>query len=94
MQALVNGEPWTLTGDLAGRVVCADGAESLAVDDRIVKALHEEQTRRTANRALIERMRERDPALAKDPRSLRWADESRRCRNRCPSAANGWRCGG
>ncbi|TCT21964.1 DUF1156 domain-containing protein [Thiobaca trueperi] len=76
MQALVNGAPWTLTGDLSGRVVCADESEALAVDDRILKALREEQVRRTTNRALIERIRERDPALAKDPLLACWADES------------------
>jgi putative DNA methylase len=78
MQALVNGEPWTLTGDSAGRVVRdRGGMESLVVDDRIVKALHEEQTFRAQNRALIERMRTKiRPLLAKDPVLLRWAEES------------------
>jgi len=78
VQALVNVEPWTLTGDLPGRVERdAGGAESLEVDDKVLNALRDEQTRRAENRGLIVRMRNKDPSLAKDPVLLRWAKESK-----------------
>lgn len=77
MQALVNGASWTLTGDLPGRVrMDADGTESLAVDGKILKALRDEQIRRTENGTLIARMHEADPALAKDPVLIRWTEDS------------------
>jgi adenine-specific DNA methylase len=78
IQALVNGEPWTLTGDLPARVECdAGGAESLEVGDKVLNALRDEQTRRAENRGLIARIRTTDPSLAKDPVLLRWAEESK-----------------
>ena len=78
IQAVVDGEPWTLTGDLPGRVERdAGGCESLAVDDKVLNTLRDEQARRGENRPLIARMRDKDPSLAKDPVLLRWAQESR-----------------
>jgi adenine-specific DNA methylase len=53
-QALVHGEPWTLTGDLIARVERdASGAEGLPVDDRVLRALQKEDKRRGQNRELI-----------------------------------------
>mgnify|MGYP006271991433 CR=1 FL=1 len=77
VQALVQGAPWTLTGDLPGRIERdADGAEVLPVDDKLLRELRKEQGRRADNRALIAELRQRDPKLAQDPVLLRWAEES------------------
>jgi putative DNA methylase len=71
VQALVNGEPWTLTGDLMDKVERdAGGAESLEVDNKVRKALQAEQDRRAENRQLIAEMKAKDPVLQ------RWAVES------------------
>jgi putative DNA methylase len=78
VQALVNDEPWILTGDLLGRVERdAGGGESLEVDAKVVKALRDEQDRRAENRQLIAEMKAKDPSLAKDLVLQRWAAESR-----------------
>jgi adenine-specific DNA methylase len=78
IHALVNGEPWTLISDLPGRVERdAGGSESLEVDGKILNAMRKEQAQRGENRALIARMRDKDPSLAKNPVLLRWAEESR-----------------
>lgn len=77
VQALVHGEPWTLTGDLLARVECdATGSEVLPVDERILRALEKEDERRAHNRQLIANLREKDPALAADPVLRRWEHES------------------
>ncbi len=77
VQAMVGGEPWTLTGDLPGRIRRDEtGAEVLPVDDKILRALRKEQARRAENRALIADMRRREPKLGRDPVLLRWAAES------------------
>jgi hypothetical protein len=73
VQALVHGEPWTLTGDLIERVERdASGAEVLPVDERILRALHKEDDRRAQNRQLIAQLLEKDPTLAADPVLMRW----------------------
>ena len=77
VQALVHGEPWTLTGDLSERVEHdASGAEVLPVDERILRALHREQERRAQNRQLIAQLLEQDSTLAADPVLMRWDQES------------------
>jgi putative DNA methylase len=42
-QALVNGEPWTLTGKLLERIEERDGREVLPVDKVVLRALEKEQ---------------------------------------------------
>ncbi len=77
VQALVAGEPWTLTGDLPARVQQhEDGREWLAVDAVVLRRLAEEQARRSENRALIQKIKARDPVLAHDPVLQRWEAES------------------
>ncbi|MBV5274343.1 MAG: DUF1156 domain-containing protein [Lamprocystis purpurea] len=77
VQALVNGEPWTLTGDLPGRVANdGGGGESLAVDVKVLDALRDEQARRSENRGMIVRICAYDPSLKKDAVLVRWVEES------------------
>jgi len=77
VQAVLNGEPWTLTGDLLDKVERdAGGTESLEVDGKVKRALQAEQDRRAENRRLIAEMKAKDPSLAKDPVLQRWAAES------------------
>ena len=77
VQALVHGEAWTLTGDLLERVERdGSGAEVLAVDKRILRALQKEDERRAQNRQLIAELLEKDPTLAADPVLMRWNKES------------------
>lgn len=76
VQAIVNGIPWTLTGDLLDRVVKdKDGSEFLPVDPFVVRALQAEQGRRDENLRLIAGIRAKDPSLANDPVLQRWEEE-------------------
>jgi putative DNA methylase len=78
VQALVQGEPWTLDAALMARVRCeASGVEVLPVDAVVFRALQKEDERRTNNRELIARMIERNATLAADPVLVRWSEESR-----------------
>ncbi len=66
VQALVQGEPWTLDAGLIACVECeANGAEVLAVDAIVLRALQREDERRAKNRELIARMIEKDSTLAR-----------------------------
>jgi adenine-specific DNA methylase len=77
VQALVDDQPWTLTGDLLERIEFDDsGAEVLEVDDRVLRRLREEEERRAENRALIAELKGKDASLASDPVLLRWEQES------------------
>lgn len=77
IEAIVNGVPWTLTGDLLDRVVKdKDGSEFLPVDPFVVRALQAEQGRRDENLRLIAGIRAKDPSLANDPVLQRWEEES------------------
>ena len=54
VQALVNGEPWTLTGDMPGMVKTdAAGAEVLPVDAKVLRRLQQEEERRADNRDYV-----------------------------------------
>jgi len=75
VQALVHGEPWTLTGKLLDRVESRAGPEVLPVDDPVLRALVEEQARRQANLRIIERLQEAQPDLRSDPVMVRWEAE-------------------
>ncbi len=77
VQALVHGEPWTLTGKLLERVEQWDGREVLRVDKVVLGALEQEQQRREKNRELISRLRDEQPDLRAEPILVRWVEESR-----------------
>jgi adenine-specific DNA methylase len=75
VQALVHGEPWTLTGKLLERIERRDGRELLRVDKAVLRALAEEHARRQANLEIIERLCVELPDLRSDPVMVRWAPE-------------------
>jgi putative DNA methylase len=78
VQALVEGEPWTLDGALQARITHdASGAEVLPVDTVVLLALQREDDRRADNRDLIAQIIEKDATLAVDPVLTRWAEESK-----------------
>jgi len=77
VQALVNGETWTLTGKLILRLQHdKSGNEILPIDAVVLRALKMEDERRTENRKLIETLKAKDSSLANDPVLLRWEKES------------------
>lgn len=77
VQALVNGEPWVLTGRLLDRVKTGkDGSQWLTVDDVIIRALDKEQQRRDKNRKVIQRLCDADASLSNHPVIVRWSRES------------------
>jgi adenine-specific DNA methylase len=77
MQALVNGEPWTLTGQLLGRLITDNsGSEWLPVDATVLRALQKEQERREKNREIIRKLNNADPDLGSHPVVIRWDRES------------------
>jgi putative DNA methylase len=78
VQALVQGEPWTLGAALIARIRCeASGAEVLPVDTVVLRALQKENERRANNRELIARTIEKDSTLAADSVLVRWSEESK-----------------
>ncbi|QGP91458.1 hypothetical protein MGLY_07910 [Neomoorella glycerini] len=77
VQALVNGEPWTLTGQMLSRVKTdRAGAEWLPVDEAVLRAMEKEQERRAKNREIIQKLCNADPGLRSHPVIERWAQES------------------
>ncbi|TEB09086.1 DUF1156 domain-containing protein [Pelotomaculum propionicicum] len=77
VQALINGEPWTLTGQILGRVITDEsGAEWLPVDDKVLRAMEKEQERRDKNREIIQKLIDADPGLSSHPVTVRWGRES------------------
>ena len=77
IQALVHGEPWTITDKLLERVKQRDGAEVLLVDRVVVRALEGEQQLRKENRALLAEIGKKSPHLVAEPILKRWAEESK-----------------
>jgi putative DNA methylase len=78
VQALVQGEPWTLDEAMRARVRReTSGAEVLPIDAVVLRALQKEDDRRASNRDLIAPMITKDPALAADPVLVRWSEESK-----------------
>ncbi|SHI62975.1 DUF1156 domain-containing protein [Desulfofundulus thermosubterraneus] len=78
VQALVNGEPWTLEEGLIERLeVDSDGREWLPVDGVVLRALQKERDRRAANLKMISGLKDSDPSLARDPVLRRWEVENR-----------------
>ena len=77
VQAVVQDEPWILTGELSAHVETdASGAEILPVDERVLRRLQDEDERRTENRSLIAELKAKDASLAGDPVLARWERES------------------
>jgi adenine-specific DNA methylase len=76
-QALVNGEPWTLTEEKElKRIITEDEQEYFVVDRSAEAWLEQEQRRRRKNRDLIAGLIRKDAALASDPILVRWQQES------------------
>jgi len=68
VQALVQDEPWILTGELLAQIETdALGAEILPVDERVLRRLQNEDERRAENRSLIATLKAEDASLAGDP---------------------------
>lgn len=85
IQALVNGEQWTLTGRLLERVETDDdGKEWLLVNNVILRALEREQNRRSKNLEIIQELCDKDPELSNHPVIARWKEESRLFPNPLP----------
>jgi len=77
VQALVRGEPWTITDKLLDRIESRNGAEVLPVDAVVLRALDREQARRDENRTLIAELRGKSADLAADPVLERWGQENK-----------------
>ncbi|MBN2372961.1 DUF1156 domain-containing protein, partial [bacterium] len=78
IQAMVNGETWTLTGEITDRIKRdGSGAEYLPVDEKTLRMLEAEEKCRAENRNLISSIKAKDPALSEDPVLVRWSEESR-----------------
>lgn len=78
VQALVNGEPWTLDDRLLDMIeVDSEGYEWLFVDSSVLKALQKEQERRAANMEIIAQLKAADPSLTHDPVLQRWEAENK-----------------
>ncbi|MBW1987767.1 MAG: DUF1156 domain-containing protein, partial [Deltaproteobacteria bacterium] len=77
VQALVNGQPWTLNGNLLAKVIPdGQGGEVLPVDAVVLRALAKENQRRQENINLIGQIKISNPNLAQDPILLHWEKES------------------
>ena len=77
VQALVNGEPWTLTEEKEfKRIVTEDDSEYFEVDRFAERWLQQENERRSENRKLTAELIGKDAALANDPVLVRWRKES------------------
>ncbi|MHB1125576.1 MAG: DUF1156 domain-containing protein [Bacillota bacterium] len=77
VHAIVNGEPWTLTGQLLGCVITDSyGADWLPVDAKVILAIKKEQDRREKNRRIIHKLCDTDPSLCSHPIIIRWTKES------------------
>lgn len=78
VQALVNGEPWTLEEKLIERLERdTDGSEWISVDDVLLKALQKEQDRRSGNLKMINDLKKADPSLAYDTVLKRWEEDNK-----------------
>ncbi|WP_295436339.1 DUF1156 domain-containing protein [uncultured Thiodictyon sp.] len=84
VQALVHGEPWTLTGKLLERIESRAGRAVLPVDAVVQRAYLAEQQIRALNRDLVETVIARSPDLVADPVLQRWKEENRPLREPMP----------
>ena len=77
VQAMVNGEKWTLNNKLIERIeVDTNGCEWLVVDGVVLRALQKEQERRTTNLKTIADLKQTDQSLAYDLVLQRWEKEN------------------
>ncbi|MFP3868926.1 MAG: DUF1156 domain-containing protein [Desulfobacteraceae bacterium] len=77
VQALVNGQPWTLNGNILAKVIPdGQGGEVLPVDAVVLRSIAKENQRRQENINLIAELKISNPNLAQDPILLRWEWES------------------
>ncbi|ESQ16529.1 MAG TPA: DUF1156 domain-containing protein [Chromatiaceae bacterium] len=77
VQALVYGEPWTLTGNLLERVHPLGNEQVLRVDGVVLRALDKEQEFRAENRSQIAALKADRPDLVGDPVLRQWEEQSR-----------------
>lgn len=77
VQALVNGQPWILTGNLLELIKRGrNGEEFLLVDDRVLRQMQAEEKRRAGNRELVEQLKAKEPSLVADPILSRWQKQT------------------
>lgn len=77
IEALVNGEPWTLEGPVLKRLVeDPDGSEWLEVDGWVERWLEEEQEERVKQRDLITDILDERPDLETDPAIESWLEKT------------------
>ncbi len=73
---MVGGVPWTLLGDLAGRVQRdSNGNEWLPIDEMVLKALDAERLRRERGRTVAEYLCTLSPDLRHHPVILQWFED-------------------
>jgi putative DNA methylase len=76
VQALVHGEPWTLTGKLLERIETRDGREVLPVDKVVLRALAGEQKFRDENQSLLAQLLANHQELVAEPTMSQWKHQS------------------
>lgn len=75
--AFVDGQEWTLTGNLLDKIQTDNyNEEYLPIDSVVLRALDKEQQRRKQNRRLIAELKAKDSTLENDPVLKRWEKES------------------
>lgn len=78
VQALVNGEPWILLGNLRSRIqVNSKGQVYLPVDRMVLRRLHQEQERREKNLNTIDKLETADPNFLNHPVIEQWKRDCR-----------------
>ncbi len=84
VQAIVNGEPWTLDEKLIQRIDENGTHAVLLVDSVIVRALQREQESRRQQREVIDQLVIKMPALTLHPAIQRWVNEAKPMREPWP----------
>jgi putative DNA methylase len=77
IQAIVNGDPWPLTGKLLERLNASHGSIWLPMDDVVRRELAKEQEARRSTRTLLHKLQSEHDQLRLDPDMLRWDSECR-----------------
>lgn len=77
VQVMVNGEPWTLVGNVLKYIEKDDqGKEWLIINRSVLNALQKEQERRKKNRETIDLICKTDPSYKNNPVILGWLKDS------------------
>jgi adenine-specific DNA methylase len=77
VQALVNGEPWTLEDKFVEKIeMDADGRQWITIDNVLLNALQKEQERRLSTLEFIAKLKTTDPVLVHDVVLQRWEREN------------------